>query len=142
MARHDEFEAATERARRRRKHIPWAITAHSNRNRGRVVVGLSNDLDVTFSPGSVQGLENAKASQLEPIEITPSGFGLHFPKLDADVYLPALLEGVFGSKRWIAAQLGALGGKSKSASKAAASRNNGRLGGRPKKAAVSQKPRI
>ncbi len=142
MARRDEFEIATERGKRRRKRIPWAITAHFNRNSGRVVVGLSNDLDVTFSPGSVQGLENATASQLEPIEITPSGFGLHFPKLDADIYLPALLEGVFGSKRWIAAQLGALGGKSKSASKAAASRNNGRLGGRPKKMAVNQKPRV
>jgi hypothetical protein len=142
MARHDEFEAATERARRRHKRIPSAITARYDPISGRVVVGLSNDLDVTFSPGSVQGLENAKASQLEPIEITPSGFGLHFPKLDADVYLPALLEGVLGSKRWIAAQLGTLGGRSKSASKAAASRNNGRLGGRPKKTTVNQKPRV
>jgi hypothetical protein len=142
MARRDEFEIATERAKRRRKRIPSAVTAHFDRNNGRVVVGLSNDLDVTFSPHSVQGLENAKASQLEPIEITPSGFGLHFPKLDADVYLPALLEGVFGSKRWIAAQLGALGGRSKSSAKASASRSNGRLGGRPKKTAINQKLRV
>ena len=142
MARRDEFEIATERARRRRKRIPWAITAHFNRNTGRVVVGLGPDLDVTFSPHSVQGLENATASQLEPVEITPSGFGLHFPKLDADVYLPALFEGVFGSKRWMAAQLGTLGGRSKSVAKAVASRNNGRLGGRPKKTAVNHKPRV
>lgn len=142
MTRPDEFQAATERAKRRRKRIPSAITAHYDPNRGRVVVGLSSDLEVTFFPGSVQGLENAKASQLEPIEITPSGFGLHFPKLDADVYLPALLEGVFGSKRWIAAQLGTLGGRSKSVAKAVASRNNGRLGGRPKKIAVNHKPRV
>lgn len=141
MARRDEFQVATERANRRRKRIPSAITAHFDRNNGRVVVGLSNDLDVTFSPDLVQGLENAKPAQLESIEITPSGFGLHFPKLDADVYLPALLEGVFGSKRWIAAQLGALGGRSKSSAKASASRKNGRLGGRPKKTAANQKPR-
>jgi hypothetical protein len=142
MARRDEFEVATERGKRRRNRIPSAISAHYDPNRGRVVVGLSTDLDVTFSPHSVQGLENARASQLEPIEITPSGFGLHFPKLDADVYLPALLEGVFGSKRWIAAQLGALGGRSKSVAKASASRNNGRLGGRPKKGGVDRKPRV
>jgi len=142
MARRDEFEVATERGKRRRKRIPSAISAHYDPNSGRVVVGLSTDLNVMFSPHSVQGLENAKPAQLEPIEITPSGFGLHFPKLDADVYLPALLEGVFGSKRWIAAQLGALGGRSKSSAKALASRNNGRLGGRPKKAAVSHKPRV
>jgi hypothetical protein len=142
MARHDEFEVATERSKRRRRRIPSAITAQYDPTSGRVVVRLSTDLDVTFSPHSVQGLESAKASQLEPIEITPSGFGLHFPKLDADVYLPALLEGVFGSKRWIAAQLGALGGRSKSAAKVSASRNNGRLGGRPKKTAVRRKSRV
>jgi Protein of unknown function (DUF2442) len=142
MARRDEFELATEQATRRRKRIPFAISAHYDLISGRVVVGLSTDLDVTFSPHSVQGLQNAKASQLEPIEITPSGFGLHFPKLDADVYLPALLEGVMGSRRWIAARLGALGGKSKSVAKASASRNNGRLGGRPKKATVNRKTRV
>jgi hypothetical protein len=142
MVRRDEFEVATERGKRRHSRIPSAITAHYDPTSGRVVVRLSTDLDVTFSPHSVQGLESAKASQLEPIEITPSGFGLHFPKLDADVYLPALLEGVFGSKRWIAAQLGALGGRSKSAAKVSASRNNGRLGGRPKKTAVRRKSRV
>jgi hypothetical protein len=142
MARRDEFQVATERAKRRHKRIPSAITAHYDPISGRVVVGLSSDLEVTFFPGSVQGLENATASQLEPIEITPSGFGLHFPKLDADVYLPTLLEGVFGSKRWMAAQLGTLGGRSKSVAKAVASRNNGRLGGRPKKMAVNHKPRV
>ena len=61
------------------------------------------------------------------------GFGLHFPKLDADIYLPALLEGILGSRNWVAAHLGALGGRAKSRAKAAASRRNGRLGGRPKK---------
>ena len=142
MARRDEFEIATERAKRRRGRVPAAITARYDPHDGRIVVRLSNDLDVTFSPRSVEGLENAKPSQLKPIEITPSGFGLHFPKLDADVYLPALLEGIFASKRWMAAQLGALGGRSKSVAKASASRNNGRLGGRPKKSVFNQKSRI
>ncbi len=35
----------------------------------------------------------------EAIEITPTGLGLRWPKLDADHYLPALLDGVFGSPR-------------------------------------------
>jgi hypothetical protein len=75
--------------------------------------------------------------QLDRIEITPSGFGIHFPKLDADLYLPALIEGFFGSKRWMASRLGTAGGKARSAAKVLASRANGRLGGRPKKAAAS-----
>ena len=47
------------------------------------------------------------------------------------------LEGFFGTKRWMAARLGELGGKAKSAAKARASRANGRMGGRPKKVATA-----
>jgi hypothetical protein len=133
MARRDEFELANQRARRKRDRIPRAISAHYDRNSRRIVVGLNTQMDVAFPTSIVQGLENAKPSQLEFIEISPSGFGLHFPKLDADLYLPALLEGFFGSRRWMAARLGALGGSAKSEAKAAASRKNGRRGGRPKK---------
>ena len=136
MARRDEFELANQRARRRRERIPSAITAHYDRGRGRIVIGLNTQMDVAFPPNAVQGLENAKPSQLETIEITPSGLGLHFPKLNVDLYLPALLEGFFGSKRWMAARLGALGGGSTSPAKAAASRRNGKLGGRPQRTAA------
>ena len=80
-------------------------------------------------------MEHAGAPQLDEIEITPSGFGLHFPRLDADIYVPGLLEGFLGSKKWMAARLGQLGGQSRSRAKKSASRANGRLDGRPRKAA-------
>lgn len=134
MPKRDEFELANQRAKKKRDWLPTAISTHYDRSRGRIVITLNTQMDVAFPPNLVQGLGNAKPSQLEPIEITPSGFGLHFPKLNADVYLPALLEGFFGSKRWMAARLGARGGMSTSSAKAAASRKNGRLGGRPKRA--------
>ncbi len=73
---------------------------------------------------------------MREIEITPSGLGIHFPELDADLYIPALLEGVLGSRKWMAARLGAAGGGRISAAKRRASRANGRLGGGPKKAAA------
>ena len=40
-----------------------------------------------FSSRAVWGLETAKPADLDAIEIGLSGFGLHFPKLDADIYL-------------------------------------------------------
>jgi len=46
--------------------------------------------------------------------------------------LPALLEGFLGSKRWIAAQIGKIGGSVSSKAKTEAARRNGKLGGRPK----------
>ncbi len=85
------------------------------------------------------GLDHcSKPRDLRSIEITPSGFGLHFPKIDADLYLPALLEGLLGSTRWMAARMGSVGGKSRSEPKVTASRENGKLGGRPRKRALSK----
>ena len=132
MAKRDEFLEATRRGAERRTSEPTAVGARYDRRRDRVIVGLSNGVELAFPPGIAEGLEQATASQLNDIEISPSGFGIHFPKLDADLYLPALLQGVFGSKQWMAAQLGAIGGAARSAVKAAAARANGKRGGRPR----------
>ena len=136
MATHDDFYLANKRARNLQATIPKALAAHYDRRIGRIVIRLSSGLDVAFSPHDAQGLENAKASQLDEIEISPSGLGMHFPKLDADLYLPSLLEGFLGSRKWMAARLGAIGGKSRSQAKRFASKRNGKLGGRPRKAMV------
>ena len=133
MARSDKFNMASRRGERVRASIPHALAAEYDRATGRVVIHLSSRLDVSFSPRDAQGLANAKPSQLDEIEISPSGLGIHFPKLDADLYLPSLLEGFLGSRRWMASRLGRVGGKSRSAAKRAASKANGRMGGRPKK---------
>ena len=45
----------------------------------------------------------------------------------------ALLEGFLGSRRWMAAEMGQRGGKATTEAKAAAARENGKLGGRPRK---------
>jgi uncharacterized protein DUF2442 len=135
MASHDQFEMANQQAKDLRASIPRTVSAHYDRRSGHIVIDLSSKLRVSFSPRDAQGLENARASQLDEIEISPSGFGIHFPKLDADLYVPGLLEGLLGSKKWMASRLGQIGGQSRSRAKKAAARGNGRLGGRPKKAA-------
>jgi hypothetical protein len=131
----DQLKRANARAARRQAAGPTAVTARYDRRSDRVVVSLSNGIDIAFSPHLAQGLDGAKAAELAAIEISPSGLGLHFPKLDADLYVPSLLEGFLGSKRWMAAHLGARGGQIRSQAKAAASRRNGKLGGRPRKLA-------
>jgi hypothetical protein len=134
MALSDEFAAANRRAKRRRRLTPAATSARYDHKTGRIVVGLGSGIDLLVTPRSVESLDRATPSQLSKIEISPSGFGLHFPKLDADVYLPALLEGVLGSKKWMAARMGELGGRQTSTAKKVAARANGKLGGRPRKA--------
>jgi hypothetical protein len=133
MALDDQVELANRGAREFASSHPKAIHARYDRHAGRVVIDLDSKLEIAFSPHDAQGLEDAHPDQLEPIEISPSGFGIYFPKLDADVYLPALLEGFLGSKKWVAARMGAAGGRAKSKAKSAAAKMNGRMGGRPRK---------
>lgn len=131
----DEFEAAGQRARRQLRRTPPAVSARYNRALGRVIIELGSGIDLMLDPTKAEGLESATPAELSRIEITPSGLALHFPKLDADLHVPALLEGILGSKKWIAARLGAAGGKRTSVAKKRASRANGKLGGRPRKIA-------
>ncbi len=136
MARHDAFDEATARAAERREAGPLAVSARYDGRTKRIVITLDNGLDIGFAPEIAEGLERADPADLKTIEISPSGLGLHFPKVDADLYLPSLIAGLFGSRAWMAAHLGSAGGRARSKAKAASSRANGRLGGRPRKRAA------
>jgi hypothetical protein len=135
--RRDDFEAATARAHEMQENFPRAVSAHYDRASGRVVVDLSSKLAVSFRPEDAQGLEHAKVADLAEIELSPSGFGIHFPRLDADFYVPALLEGFLGSRKWMAARMGEAGGRSRSKAKKSAARVNGLKGGRPRRKEVA-----
>ena len=88
-------EAAFEAALARH---PKAIRGRYNRRLGRVVVSLDSGLELMFSPALAEGLEGASVEDLAVIEVTPAGDGLHWPALDADLWVPGLLAGQFGSK--------------------------------------------
>ena len=110
-----------------------AVAVRYDRRRSRIIVRLNTGLELAFPPALAEGLAHAAPDDLGAIEISPSGLGLHWPRLDADLYVPALMQGVFGSRKWMAAELGAAGGRVRSSVKAASSRSNGRKGGRPRK---------
>lgn len=136
MTTTETITKANQRAAQLRKTTPIATAARYDRKAERIILTLSSKVELMFSPQNAQGLEHATPSELSAIEISPSGYGIHFPRLDADLYLPALLEGFLGSRKWMAARLGAAGGSTRSKPKAAAARANGALGGRPKKLAT------
>jgi hypothetical protein len=141
MATSDQFREAEARAEVRRRKGPLATRARYDRRAKRIIVELDSGLELSFPPQKAEGLERAQPGDLLDIEITPSGLGLHFPGLDADLYLPALLDGLMGSRKWMAKRLGEAGGRARSAAKAVASRENGRLGGRPVRRAADANPR-
>ena len=132
-----DVKQAESRMQARLKAGSRAVAARYDRRAARVVVQLETGLQLAFPPHLAQDLDQATPGDLAIIEISPGGLGLHFPRLDADLYLPALLEGIFGSRKWMAGMMGRSGGLTKSPAKAAASRENGKIGGRPRKPAVA-----
>jgi len=133
MVTRSEFDIANQHAREMQEGNPRATSARYVRRTGQIKIVLDSGVGLTIPSRCVEGLESAKPSQLDDPEISPSGFGIHFPQLDVDLYIPALLEGFLGSKKWMAARLGTTGGHSRSAAKVLAARLNGKLGGRPKR---------
>ena len=129
----DTFAAATRRATARVNQSPGVTRAFFDPQQARVVLELNTGMVLTFPVQDIEGLSHATPQELQQIEISPSGLGIHVPALDVDLYIPSLLQGFMGTKQWMAAQMGKTGGKATSAAKAAAARANGKLGGRPKK---------
>lgn len=103
----EEFEAAKVRGKARMRG-PRAESAHYDAGRNRVVIRLTTGIEIAFAPRDVEGLQNASTDDLKSIEVEAFGLGIRFPRLDADLYVPALLKGVLGSKRWMTARLAAV----------------------------------
>ena len=99
-----EYRDATRRGREMRKHVPHAISAHYDERLKRVFVRLSNRLEIALNPADHQTLHQATAEQLSEIELWGAGYELFFPKLDDGVYVPSLIQGILGSKRWMEEQ--------------------------------------
>lgn len=129
-----EFQSAVLRGEDLRRK-GYAVSAEYDARQNRLVVDLSSGVTIMVPVRLLQDLADADPANLSEIEITPSGLGLHWPRLDADIYVPGLMQGVFGTRSWMAAQLGAAGGKASTKAKVAAARANGVKGGRPRKQA-------
>jgi hypothetical protein len=110
---------------------PRAVAVEYHPRLDLFIVQLSDGERLVLQRELLEGLEKGSATQLSHVEITPAGTGLHWPHLDADLYIPNLRNRVFGSKSWMA-RIGRRGGAAKSAAKASSSQENGKLGGRPK----------
>jgi Protein of unknown function (DUF2442) len=124
------FAKASEQGRKLLAREPLATAARYES--GRIHVELNNGCAFVFPVALADGLADAKLTDLRKIEIQASGLGLYWPRLDTDLYVPSLVKGALGTKKWMA-HIGASGGRAATPAKANAARNNGKLGGRPKK---------
>jgi hypothetical protein len=130
-----ELKTQIEQARQTGKALdntePRAVKAWYEKVSQRVFIELKNGVVMGFPNTLLQGLEDATPEQLLEVEITSSGYGLHWENLDVDLGVPQLVGGIFGTQKWMS-EIGRQGGKVKSEAKAKASRENGKRGGRPR----------
>ena len=124
-----EFEEANERGQIKYETEPRAVAARYDAKAQRIVVELASGATFAFPPALAQGLRDASPEELAEIEISPAGFGLHWPRIDEDYTVKGLMNGVFGTAKWMAARAG----RTTSEAKATAARANGAKGGRPRK---------
>ena len=122
-----EIDAALQRGKVAALTEPRAASADYDRKLGRIVVELTNGCTFSFPPRLAQGLEAATEDQLAQVEILGASYGLHWEALDADLSVPGLLAGLFGTR----SHLARLAGRARSPAKAAAAQANGAKGGRP-----------
>ncbi len=125
----DDIDAALQRGQVARNSEPRATSATYDARSQNVVIGLSNGVTISVPVDLVEGLAGATAAERAEVEIQGSGYGLHWPRLEIDVSVLGLFAGVFGTR----AHMARLAGQATSTAKAAASRQNGAKGGRPRK---------
>lgn len=127
-----EFEAAS-RAGEARQARGQAVAVRYFSTGRRLSIELSTGAVLILPVDKLQGLADASDDDLRDVMIGPRGLSLHFETLDVDLGVAELLDGVFGTRKWMAQVLGRTGGQAKTERKAEAARENGKRGGRPRR---------
>jgi len=129
------FAAASAVAKQRIKRGDLASSVSYDPRLRRLRIELTSGVGVSVPVQKIQGLEDASAAVIKSVKITAKGYGLVWPDLDLDVSVSGLVASCFGSRAWMSA-LARQGGRATTLAKAAAARNNGKKGGRPRKGPV------
>lgn len=134
IAREDRERYARARATGEREaHDPSAVTdARYIGRRDAIELEFAGGGTMTIPRHSIPELADAPPSVLNSVTVSPAGDALAWRALDVDIYIPGLVARVFGT-RMLAASSGQRGGRRTSKVKAAAARQNGARGGRPRK---------
>jgi Protein of unknown function (DUF2442) len=97
-----QYAEALERSSSAETAEPRAVSARYDRETGRLELALSNGCLFAVPAALLQGMEGATPEQLEAVEVWGDGDSLHWEELDADFGVEGLLDGRFGSRKWLA----------------------------------------
>jgi hypothetical protein len=113
--------------------FPEAVAASYDPVGDAIAIRFADGVELRLPRRLVQGLQHATPDQLRRIKTDGPGTGLVWPALGVAHYVPGLVAGVFGTRRWMA-EIGRRGGVRRTKAKTLAARANGAKGGRPRRA--------
>ena len=129
-----QIPAAIRREERERSTGLRAAAATYDPARERIVVELTSGIAFAFPVQLVPGLAQASPAQRAALELSPSGDGILWERLNTDISVPGLIRAL------AARNVGRIGGLKRSVAKADAATANGRKGGRPRKVPIADGP--
>jgi Protein of unknown function (DUF2442) len=127
-----QIHPAIRRASRARATEPHATCAFYETRRHALRVTLTSGADFTLLIPAIPALSAAKPAQLSKVRVGNAGGALHWDALDISIPVGSLGRLLPGTRAILQAAV-AVAGATRSPAKAAASRQNGALGGRPRK---------
>jgi Protein of unknown function (DUF2442) len=85
---------------------PVVAEAHIGSENGtkQLVLMMESGAQHSIPLSNLERLGSAPERSVSRIEISEDGLGLHWPDLDWDLYVPALLTRIYGTKQWMNAQ--------------------------------------
>jgi hypothetical protein len=99
MISEQEHDAAVQLGEEMYRTLPHPIAVRYNSVARLVEVDLNWGYSITFPPERAQDLASATDEQLLHVEVA-GVWGIYFPEIDADLWVPHLVSGRFGNDRW------------------------------------------
>jgi hypothetical protein len=124
-----QIEAARAKGRAAQREPWWPVDVRYERDGACIVITMRSGMSLVVPRSRIPELKGATARQLESVEV--SGEAVRWDGIDVDVSVPGLLSQMLGPTLSTQAA-GRRGGAATSPAKAAASRANGKKGGRPR----------
>jgi hypothetical protein len=103
MVTQQEHDEAVARGLEALRTQPRALSACYDPSTNLVSVELNTGYTISFAPERSQDLHRASPADLSEVELAGVGFGIYFPRIDADLLVSSIAEGRFGNDRWEAA---------------------------------------
>lgn len=123
--------------------LPKASSAKYDKKSKRLIIDLISGTTLLVPISLIQGLQSDNEQNLSDFDLMVEGSQIHWHTLDAQFYIKSLLEGVFGTRKWMEnlnehlSIIGRKGGASRSDAKRRASAENGKKGGRPRRKQIA-----